>query len=85
MVAMRRIGLERRKGNHSGAEELFYSYMEEASSTEERNYYAQKYARYQAKVKMTFSNSSLLSKHSLQTYNIIRWLALWQQVYYIKT
>lgn len=50
MVCMRRISLERRKGNHEAAEELFRAYIQKAVSHKARTFFSIKYARYLQKV-----------------------------------
>jgi hypothetical protein len=50
MVAMRRISLERRIGNHADAEALYKEYLENATSKGIRTFFSIKYARYLAKV-----------------------------------
>ena len=50
MVAVRRIGVERRRGNREAAMALFSRLIDEADSAEVRSFYTIKYSRYQAKV-----------------------------------
>ncbi|KAK7104119.1 pre-mRNA-processing factor 39-like [Littorina saxatilis] len=51
MVAMRRISLERRQGNHEEAEGLFKEYLEKTTSNKCRTFFAIKYTRYLQKVR----------------------------------
>ena len=50
MVAMRRISLERRQGNHEEAERLFKDYLEKTTSNKCRTFFAIKFTRYLQKV-----------------------------------
>lgn len=50
MVAVRHIGIERRRGNKEIVANLYNKLITDASSDEVRSFYAIKYARYQAKV-----------------------------------
>lgn len=52
MVAMRRISLERRQGNHAEAERLFQEYLEKTTSNKCRTFFAIKYTRYLQKVRI---------------------------------
>ncbi|KAL5009095.1 hypothetical protein ScPMuIL_014676 [Solemya velum] len=51
MVSMRRISLERRKGNMEDCEQLFKYYIENAGTTEVMTFFCIKYARYLFKIK----------------------------------
>lgn len=51
MVAVRRIGIERRRGNTEAVASLYSRLIAEADSAEVRSFYTIKYARYQAKVR----------------------------------
>ncbi|XP_064621986.1 pre-mRNA-processing factor 39-like [Lineus longissimus] len=50
MLSIRRIGFERRQGNHSEAEHLFQEYIQNAKSTSISTFFATKYARYAFRV-----------------------------------
>ncbi|KAK7483566.1 hypothetical protein BaRGS_00025240 [Batillaria attramentaria] len=51
MVAMRRISLERRQGNHDEAERLFQENLEKTTSNKCRTFFAIKFTRYLQKVR----------------------------------
>lgn len=50
MLAMRRISLERRRGNLGDVETFFKKYIEDAASPEIASFYSIKYARFLLKV-----------------------------------
>lgn len=52
MVAMRRISLERRRGNLATVETFFKDYIENAASPEIASFYSIKYARFLLKVSL---------------------------------
>ncbi|XP_076099638.1 pre-mRNA-processing factor 39-like isoform X1 [Mytilus galloprovincialis] len=52
MVAMRRISLERRRGNLATVETFFKDYIENAASPEIASFYSIKYARFLLKIKV---------------------------------
>jgi hypothetical protein len=60
MVAVRRVGIERRRGNKEAVGSMYTRLISEADSAEVRSFYTIKYARYQAKV-----NSSIHSRVSI--------------------
>lgn len=49
MVAVRRIGIERRRGNREVVSSLYQRLIAEADSTEVHSFYTIKFSRYQAK------------------------------------
>jgi pre-mRNA-processing factor 39 len=51
MLAMRRISLERRRGNLGDVETFFKKYIEDAASPEIASFYSIKYARFLLKAK----------------------------------
>ena len=51
MVSLRKISLQRRRGNFTEAGTLYKDYIENAETTEVRSFYAIKYARYLCKVR----------------------------------
>ena len=54
MAAMRRVSIERRRGNSDAVDAQYRKYIDDADSVEVRNFYSIKYARYLAKVKLLF-------------------------------
>lgn len=52
MVCMRRISLERRSKNHQAAEELFKTYIDNATSHKTKTFFSIKCARYLQKVRL---------------------------------
>lgn len=50
MVRLRRISLERRRGNYPEVEQIYTESIEDAPSLEVRSFFALKYARYLSKV-----------------------------------
>jgi pre-mRNA-processing factor 39 len=52
MVALRKIGLERRRGNTDGLDAMYTKYMDEAKERVVKSFFCIKYARYLAKVKV---------------------------------
>lgn len=54
LVAMRRIGMERRKGNFADLETMYNKYIEEADDNQVKSFFAIKYARFLAKVRLPF-------------------------------
>jgi pre-mRNA-processing factor 39 len=65
-VALRHIAIERHRGNHSAVEELYRKYLSTADSTELRNFYASKYARYLAKVRGDVERAKEILEEALQ-------------------
>ena len=77
MVNMRKISLERRKGNTAMAESLFQEYINNASQPEISSFFSIKFARYLLKVRGHSSHPAgqdlLWSRHCWWEINIHGW------------
>lgn len=61
MVSMRRISLERRRGNLSDVEKFYKDYIESAASPEIASFFSIKFARFLLKVRSMYLNSPILA------------------------
>ncbi|PVD26290.1 hypothetical protein C0Q70_13961 [Pomacea canaliculata] len=66
MVAMRRISLERRQGNHAEAERLFQEYIEKTTSNKSRTFFSIKYTRYLQKVRGDTERARQIIKEAVE-------------------
>ncbi|XP_050406235.1 pre-mRNA-processing factor 39, partial [Patella vulgata] len=65
MVAIRRISLERRQGNHTEVEQLFEEYIRTAATPTIRSFFSIKYARYLQKLKENADKARTILKEAI--------------------
>ncbi|ESO85389.1 hypothetical protein LOTGIDRAFT_229414 [Lottia gigantea] len=65
MVALRRISLERRRGNYNDVEELFEEYIRSADSNASRSFFSIKFARYLQKIRGNTPKARTVLKEAL--------------------